>query len=118
MKIAAAASAFPDHWYPQSVLTDYLVGAFGDPRVSERLRTLHHNTRVEGRHLALPLEQYASLTDFTATNAAWLRSALDLGEKAVLAALARAGIKADEVDAIFFSTNNTDFDFKNCLCSN
>ncbi|MEY4675156.1 MAG: hypothetical protein RL148_2940 [Planctomycetota bacterium] len=104
MKIAAAASAFPDHWYPQSVLTDYLVGAFGDPRVSERLRTLHHNTRVEGRHLALPLEQYASLTDFTATNAAWLRSALDLGEKAVLAALARAGIKADEVDAIFFST--------------
>ena len=80
------------------------MGAFGDPRVSERLRTLHHNTRVEGRHLALPLEQYASLTDFTATNAAWLRSALDLGEKAVLAALARAGIKADEVDAIFFST--------------
>lgn len=104
MKIAATAAAYPEHWYPQQELTEYLVAAFGDERVAGRLRSLHANSGIDGRFLAFPLERYATLGDFTAANAAWLAAALPLGEGAIRAALERAGIAADQVDAIFFST--------------
>lgn len=105
MKIAAVATAFPEHWYDQRTLTEYLVAAFGDePRLGERMRSLHGNTGIEGRHLVLPLEAYAALTDFTACNAAWLKGALDLGEKAIRTALDRAGLAPADVDVVFFST--------------
>jgi len=105
LKIAAVATAFPDHWYEQKVLTEYLVAAFGtESRVAERLRSLHANTGIDGRHLVLPLDAYAGLRDFTACNAAWLQGALDLGEKAIRAALARAGLEPRDVDTVYFST--------------
>ncbi len=104
MKIAAVGTAFPAHWYDQQTLTEYLVAAFADERLAPRLRSLHANTRIDGRHLALPLERYAELRDFSACNAAWLTSALELGERAIKVALDRAGIAPAEVDAIFFST--------------
>jgi alkylresorcinol/alkylpyrone synthase len=105
MKIAAVRTAFPPHWYEQSTLTEYLVQQFGaDARLADRIRTLHANTGVAGRHLALPLDAYASLGDFTATNAAWLDAALDAGERACRAALAAAGVPPSAVDAIVFST--------------
>ncbi|MCA8951666.1 MAG: type III polyketide synthase [Planctomycetes bacterium] len=104
MKIAAAGTAFPARWYDQQTLTEYLVGSFGDSRLATRLRSLHENTRVEGRHLALPLERYADLTDFSAANAAWRTAALELGERAITTALERAAIRPDEVDTILFST--------------
>lgn len=104
MKIRAVATAFPAHWYDQRTLTNYLQHAFGDERLAARLASLHANSGIDGRHLALPLERYAELTDFTKTNAAWLQAALELGERAITAALAKAGIEPQEVDAIFFST--------------
>jgi alkylresorcinol/alkylpyrone synthase len=105
LKIAAVATVFPPHWYEQRTLTEYLVAAFGgEPRFAERLRSLHANTGVEGRHLVLPLEAYAALEDFTRCNAAWLQGALDLGERAIRAALARAGLEPADVDIVFFAT--------------
>ncbi len=103
MKIAAVATAFPEHWYEQSVLTEYLAAAFGE-QVAPRLRTLHANTQVEGRFLIRPLVDYAALTDFTQANRVWREGAVMLGERAIRTALQRAGIAPDEVDAIFFST--------------
>jgi alkylresorcinol/alkylpyrone synthase len=105
LKIAAVRTAFPPHWYDQRTLTEYLVRLLGgDRRFSERLRTLHANTGIEGRYLTLPLDAYAGLGDFTRANAAWLEGALDVGERACREALAAASVRADEVDAIFFST--------------
>jgi alkylresorcinol/alkylpyrone synthase len=105
LKIAAVATAFPEHWYEQRTLTEYLVAAFGgEPRLAARLRSLHANAGIDGRHLLLPLEAYAGLTDFTACNAAWLRGAVELGERAIRTALDRAGLAPRDVDAIFFST--------------
>ncbi len=105
MKIAAVATAFPPHWYDQRTLTEYLIAAFGgEPRFAERLRSLHGNTGVEGRYLTLPLEAYTALTDFTRSNAAWLQGALELGERAIRAALARASLQPADVDIVFFST--------------
>lgn len=105
MKIAAVGEALPAHYYDQATLSDYLQQVFADePTVTSRLRALHRNTKVEGRHLALPLEAYGDLTDFSRNNAAWVRCALDLGERAVGEALRKAGLRPTDVDAIFFST--------------
>ena len=57
MNIAAVGTAFPEHWYDQAALTEYIVAAFGDdPILAKRLRSLHANTGIKGRLLALPLD--------------------------------------------------------------
>jgi alkylresorcinol/alkylpyrone synthase len=67
-----------------------------------RLEAIHRNTLVGGRHLALPLEAYAELISFTDANAAFIRSAVDLGEEALRAALAAAGLVPTDVDHVIF----------------
>ena len=105
MKIAAVSTAFPPHWYDQRTLTESLVKIFqADERLAERMRGLHDNCGIDGRFLTLPLEQYGQMKDFTQANRAWVEGALVLGEQAITKALAAAGVRADEVDAIFFST--------------
>jgi alkylresorcinol/alkylpyrone synthase len=59
---------------------------------------------VDGRYLALPIEEYYRLDSFTAANAAWKRVALDVGEKAARRALERAGLSPRDVDHVFFVT--------------
>ncbi|MBK8098534.1 MAG: type III polyketide synthase [Planctomycetes bacterium] len=105
MKIAGVGSAFPKFWYDQPTLTRALLAIWdGDPAVQSRLPALHANTKVDGRHLCLPLEEYARPRTFTEWNADWLRCALELGEQAVTAALRDANLRPQDVDAIFFST--------------
>ena len=70
----------------------------------ERLEELHRAVGVEGRHLALPLEDYRPLTSFKARNDAWIAAATDLGEKAVRGALAKADLTPRDVDHLFFVT--------------
>ena len=105
MKIAAVETAFPEHWYAQSELTDRVVRLLGiDEAKAARVRSLHDNCGIDGRHLVLPLDAYSDLGGFTGANRAWLDGALALGERSCRRALEAAGVRADEVDAIFFST--------------
>jgi alkylresorcinol/alkylpyrone synthase len=105
LKIAAVATAFPPHWYDQRALTECLVQIFGaGEALADRIRRLHANSGIEGRHLALPLDAYPALGGFTRTNAAWLEVALELGERACRDALDRAGVRAADVDTVLFST--------------
>lgn len=105
MRISGVGRALPRHYYDQAVLTRFLEQVWsGDPAVAARLSSLHANAQVRGRHLALPLERYAGLTDFTACNRAWIEAALELGEAAAMDALQRAGLRPADVDALFFST--------------
>jgi alkylresorcinol/alkylpyrone synthase len=104
-RIAAVGSAFPPNYYDQ----DTLLAAFRTHWATrhynlERLEALHRNVLVGGRHLALPLEEYASLTGFGAANDAWLRVAQDVGERAVRDALAAAGLTPGDVDALIAVT--------------
>ncbi|MFY9344768.1 MAG: 3-oxoacyl-[acyl-carrier-protein] synthase III C-terminal domain-containing protein [Planctomycetota bacterium] len=105
MRIAAVRSAFPAHWYDQRTLTEAIVRLMqAPPNLAERVRSLHANAGIDGRHLVLPLERYGELRDFTATNAAWLQGALALGEQGCAQALAAARVRPEDVDTIFFST--------------
>lgn len=101
--IASVGRAFPPHYYDQETLTAALKWLWSSRHHSvHRLETIHRNTLVGGRHLALPLEAYAELTSFTDANAAFVRSAVDLGEMALREALGAAGIVPTDLDHVIF----------------
>jgi len=102
MRIAAVASAFPEHRYTQPQLVRGLLDHWGEQFPEPRkIELLHANVGVEERFLALPMERYTSLT-FGEANDVWIRVALDLGETAVRGALARAGLRPEQLGAIIF----------------
>lgn len=103
MRIAAVGQALPDHYYDQETLLERLERQWSKRHYNlERLRALHHNVLVGGRHLALPLEEYEGLDSWGKANDAWIAAGQVLGERALLDALARAGLEVRDVDALLF----------------
>jgi alkylresorcinol/alkylpyrone synthase len=105
LKIAAVGKAFPPNYYDQETLLAALRERWKDRHFNtERLERLHQHVLVGGRHLALPIDEYAGLTSWGKANDAWIRVAQEVGGAAVLDALARAGLAPADVDALIFVT--------------
>ncbi len=105
--IHSVTHVFPDHYYPQELLLDALREHWtrGNAHSNlNRLEQIHRNVGVSGRHLALPMEEYEKLEGLEAKNTAWLRSALDLGEKVLCDLLEQAQMRPDQVSQIIFTT--------------
>jgi len=103
MNIVSAASALPPHYYPQQVLGAALKQYWGDRVENPRMvELLHANVGVDGRYLSLPMEAYPGLTTWGHANEVWIRTAEELGNQAICRALARAGLSAKDLGAIFF----------------
>jgi alkylresorcinol/alkylpyrone synthase len=105
MQIVSASSAFPQHYYSQEMLLEALQEYWGDrienPHV---LRRLHRHVGVDGRFLALPKEEYLKIKTWGEANHHWIRTAKELGEKAISGALAGAGLHARNLGAFFFAS--------------
>ncbi|MFC7530816.1 type III polyketide synthase [Actinoplanes sp. GCM10030250] len=104
-RIVAARAVLPEHVYRQEQITEVLADVvLGDePAASPRrelMRRLHTAAGVQTRHLALPLDRYADLGGFGAANDVWIEAGRRLGEQAVSAALADAGLAPSDVDLI------------------
>ncbi len=105
MRIAAVGSALPPHFYDQDTLLAAFRRHWGSRHYNlERLEGLHRAVLVGGRHLALPMEEYERLESWGQANDAWIRVAQEVGEQAVRAALDKAGLGVDDVDALIFVT--------------
>jgi alkylresorcinol/alkylpyrone synthase len=105
MRVAAVGRAFPPNYYDQEALLQALRQRWSHQLFNpERLDRLHRKVLVGGRHLALPMEEYAGLTTWGKANDAWIRVAQEVGAAAVADALGRAGLAAAEVDALIFVT--------------
>lgn len=105
MNIVSVATAFPEHTYDQKTVTAYLERMWADqPETSRRVASLHRNCGVESRDFVLPLERYGELRTFGQFNDAWIAAALPLAQRAIETALARAGLVAADVDAIFVAS--------------
>ncbi len=105
MRISAVGKAFPPHYYDQDQLLSALRAGWAAEHYNpERLDRLHRNVLVGGRHLALPIEDYAELETWGEANDAWIRVAQEVGEAAVRDALVRAGLTVDDVDALYTVT--------------
>jgi alkylresorcinol/alkylpyrone synthase len=103
MTIAAAASAFPPHQYDQRVLLRALQRKWG-PKVDNPvfLERLQARVGVEKRHLALPIEEYETLTTWGQANDHWIAVAQEVGQQALCSALSRAGLAPRDLGALFF----------------
>ena len=102
--IAGVFGALPPHRYSQSEITDQFVQLPALKEHEEIVRRLHAGAKVNSRHLALPLEQYLSLSDFTETNEIFIEKAVDLGCEALLGALDEAGLALEDIDMIATTT--------------
>ncbi|WP_020574703.1 type III polyketide synthase [Actinopolymorpha alba] len=104
-RIASVHGVPAPYRYAQRELTDAfarLSDLHGTRR--QALERFHTSSTVQARHLALPLDDYPRLHGFGAANDAFIASALDLGGEAITGALADAGISADEVDLLAFTS--------------
>ncbi|MEY9968091.1 alkylresorcinol/alkylpyrone synthase [Streptacidiphilus sp. MAP12-16] len=100
-RIVAVHGVLPEHRYEQSEITEAFA-AMCLPPGSDRgvLERLHSTATVRTRHLALPLERYASLSGFGEANDAFIGVGSRLGEQAVKGALRQAGLCAQDIDMV------------------
>lgn len=103
MRITAVKTALPPHYYDQETLLAAFLENWSTQHFNtRRVEQFHKAVRVGGRHLALPIEEYPNLRDFTAANNHFIRVGTDLGELAISRALAAADLTASDVDVLFF----------------
>jgi alkylresorcinol/alkylpyrone synthase len=101
MKISGIASAFPENYYTQQQILDELAGYWsGETDRMKALNRFHHRVGVDGRYLALPIDQYAPIRSWGEANRRWLEVAEDLGGRAIMAALDSAGMDKEALGAI------------------
>jgi alkylresorcinol/alkylpyrone synthase len=107
MRIAAVTRALPPHYYDQETLVEALREHWkrrSGNRDFRRLEALHRKVLVGGRHLALTLDGYRSMSGFGEANDAWIQCARQLGARAVESALEAACVPRDRVGALLFVT--------------
>jgi len=103
--IAGVRGVLPEHRYSQQAITEafaeWCLPAERDRRL---LRRFHQNAQVHTRHTVVPLERYQELANFGESNDVFIEQGTALGARAVTEALAAAGLAADDVDLILFTT--------------
>jgi alkylresorcinol/alkylpyrone synthase len=103
--ILSVAPALPSHYCDQEALIEAAKAHWiHDRPLAQRLERLFRSTGVDGRHLALSVDELAALGSFEEANAAYIRCAVELGERAIGEALARAHLAARDVDHVFFAS--------------
>lgn len=97
--------SLPPYRYEQREITEAIADLCEVQGAGRRvLEHVHQSAQVNTRYTALPLEKYADLTDFGATNDAYIRAAVDLGAEAVSEALRAAALTPVDVDMVMFTT--------------
>lgn len=105
MRIVSVQGVLPEHRYTQAEITHAVTHTLLRDAVDERVvRRLHANAGVETRHLAVPMERFGELADFTEANDAFIEAAVALGARAVTDALKAVGLTPQDVDLIISAT--------------
>jgi alkylresorcinol/alkylpyrone synthase len=100
--VLSVGSALPPHYADQKSIFEAVRRFWTGAGVNlGKLDDLSRAVKVEGRHLALPLDQYGSLSSFGRANEAWLRVGTDIGEQALRQALWAAELSPSDIDHLF-----------------
>ena len=96
-RVLSVGRAVPPNWADQETLVAALSAAWSAAHFNPaRLADIHRAAQVGGRHLALPLAEYAGLDSFGKCNDAFIRVGAELGEAAVRTGLDAAGLSPAE----------------------
>lgn len=99
--IASVNGALGAYRYPQEEITESFAGIVSpEGKEIPAILRIHEATQVKYRSLVLPLEAYAELDSFAASNDAFIRIGLELGAKVISAALEEADLNPADVDFI------------------
>jgi alkylresorcinol/alkylpyrone synthase len=109
-QIVAVRSAFPAYRYPQAEIAAAvatlagLAPAEGRPARAQRalLERLHANAGIDTRHTVFPLADYGALGAMP--NDRYIEEATALGQRALGAALAAAGLAPDDLDLLIVTS--------------
>jgi len=109
--VAGVRVVLPGHVHRQeditAALAEVVLGRHAERTEKVALvRRLHQAAGVRTRHMVLPLDQYADLGGFRASNDVFIEEGTRLGEQAVRGALDAAGLAPGDVD-LFISTSVT-----------
>ncbi|ONK09688.1 3-oxoacyl-[acyl-carrier-protein] synthase III C-terminal domain-containing protein [Streptomyces sp. MP131-18] len=100
-RIAAVHKVLGPHRHPQAEVTRLARSCLPDAD-GALLERVHASAKVGHRHTALPLDAYAGLDGFRASNDAFVSAAVSMGAEAVSGGLHAAGVAPDEVDLLMF----------------
>ncbi|HLL56645.1 MAG TPA: 3-oxoacyl-[acyl-carrier-protein] synthase III C-terminal domain-containing protein [Rubrobacteraceae bacterium] len=102
-RILSVATAVPHHQVSQETARDFARLMFSDTfRDVERLLPVFDNSGIESRYFCVPPEWFGDDHGFPEKNALYVEHALDLSEKAATRVLDKAGVRPEDVGAIFF----------------
>ena len=106
MQILSVQGTLPEHRSTQAEITAAVTHTLlrSSAVDHELVQRLHANAGVQTRHLALPLERYGELADFTESNHVFIDVAVELGARAVTDALKAVGLTPQDVDLIVSAT--------------
>ncbi|WP_139977305.1 type III polyketide synthase [Nocardioides litoris] len=105
MRILSVRGTLPEHQYRQEEIAESFVSRMMARQVDRRVvDRFFGNAGVQTRHTALPLEAYADLADFGASNDAFIEHAVALGSRAVVDALKAVDLTPADVDCVISAT--------------
>lgn len=103
MHISSVSTGHPPHRYNQEQLLEAFKKMWAtkhhNPR---RVAQLHKAVQVEERFLALPIDAYEQINDFTESNDHFIQVGTDVAEQVLRDALDQSGLTPTDVDALFF----------------
>jgi alkylresorcinol/alkylpyrone synthase len=102
MRILTTSTAFPPHYFTQQQIADELASYWQGSLDTAILDRLHSRTGVDGRYFSRPLVDYRALDTWGKANNVWIKTALDLGERAIECLIEQSGIQRSQIGAIFF----------------
>lgn len=98
-------TAFPKNYYSQEVVKQKLIDLWKDEvKNIDRVEKILDNVLVDGRHLAMELNEYFEPSDFGKRNDRFIKVALELANEAVSKLLFNHGIKAKEIKSLWSNT--------------
>lgn len=104
-QVLAVRGVLPEHRYSQAEITEAFADVIGsEPTTRGLLGRIHGNAGVAHRHLALPLDEYAGLSDFGKANDVFIDVAVELASRAVTDTLQAAELAPADVDLIVSTT--------------
>jgi alkylresorcinol/alkylpyrone synthase len=103
MRISGVATAFPPYCFNQQQVAEALHEQWADKVTSPvMLRQMMSRAGVQQRHFALPLDGYLPMDTWGKANNQWIETAVELAERALLAAVERAELELNDIGALFF----------------